>query len=561
MKQKFLFLLAVLASSFSFAQTRESAVINTMNERYELASSDFKKLIAAEPANGDLYFYAGDNYFYWGLLDSAEVMFRKGQEVAPTNPLNFVGLGRIGWYTNNTALSNAQFEKAVSMMTAKGAKVDKNIQVSAYLKMAEAYTQAENKMLEKALEYINKAININDKDAEAYVQLGDYNAEKDAVNLSAALAQYSKALQLNPKYTRALLREGQLYVRVRNWEEGLKYFNQAIEVDPTFAPAYREKAELLHKANRDKQAVEVYAKYLELNNSCRVQQRYASFVFETKDYKQAVIELEKAAPCDPSNPFMARLLGYSYFETGQFEKGLANINSFFAVAESKGSPKLLGSDYAYKGKLMAKTGQDSLGVEVIKQAIAIDPTYLDGYSDIAGIYVKAKKYALAAEYYQKKIAATTGELNALDHYFLGQALFFNKEYARADAAFAVAVTKYADSNFWRGRCNARLDNAEAPTGMAAPFFSAYITAYSTDAKAIETNKKNLIESYTYFGITYLNQNNLECSRYAWNKVIEMDPANEKAKLALEDKELAAVVGNCDGFGTLAPVAAPDNNQK
>ncbi|MFO0358921.1 MAG: hypothetical protein ACK50N_00340, partial [Flavobacteriales bacterium] len=80
-----------LVSAVAFAQTREEAVTKTLNERYESAAADFRKLIAQNPANGETYFYAGDNYFYWGVLDSAEMMFRKGIEVAPLNPMNFAG--------------------------------------------------------------------------------------------------------------------------------------------------------------------------------------------------------------------------------------------------------------------------------------------------------------------------------------------------------------------------------------------------------------------------------------------------------------------------------------
>jgi len=101
MKKLLLIAFAFISLLSTNAQTRESAVVKTMNERYELASAEFKTLIAAAPTNGDLYFFAGDNYFYWGELDSAEAIFRKGQEMAPLNPLNYVGLGRIAWFKNN----------------------------------------------------------------------------------------------------------------------------------------------------------------------------------------------------------------------------------------------------------------------------------------------------------------------------------------------------------------------------------------------------------------------------------------------------------------------------
>jgi tetratricopeptide (TPR) repeat protein len=61
------------------------------------------------------------------------------------------------------------------------------------------------------------------------------------------------------------------------------------------------------------------------------------YILETKDYKKAVVELEKALPCNNQNPFMYRLLGYSYYETGDFAKGLENINKFMDMATTLSS--------------------------------------------------------------------------------------------------------------------------------------------------------------------------------------------------------------------------------
>lgn len=558
MKNQFLLFLSLIASFSAFAQTKEAAVANTMNERYEVAADQFRKLIAANPTNGELFYFAGENYFASGSIDSAEVMFRRGQEVTPNYPLNYVGLGSVGYVNSNMTLSDAQFQKAIDMMNTKSLKIDKKTQGFAYMKMAEVYIHSEKKNLPKALEYLNKSIELDDKNPEAFVQFGDYYAEVDMIDLSKAYTQYTKALQIDPKYTRALIREGAGYVRGKNWDGGLNYFNQCIEIDPNFAPAYREKAELLFKAGRTEQAVESYAKYLELNNNCRVQQRYASFIFETKNYQKAITELEKALPCNPENPFMYRLLGYSYLETNQPQKGLENMDKFFEMATAKGSPKILASDYAYKGKLLAKAGQDSLGIATILQAVEMDPTYTDGYNDIAGLYIKARNYAKASEYYKMKINATEGEPNALDHYYLGQSLYFSKDFAGADSAFAVASTKYPDSNFWRGRANVRLDDPENPVGLAAPFFAEYIKLFGADEASTQANKKNLVEAYSYFGLLYLKHNQIDCSRYAWNKVLELDPENEKAKVAMEDKEIAASEGMCETFGTVVtPEVAPE----
>lgn len=525
------------------AQTLQSAITKTMNERYESAESDFIGLTTSAPSV-ETYFYAGENYLAWGEIERADKMFEQAFLAGGNDPLSWVGLGRLKAAKGDIKAAEGQFFLANQTLNEKSAnKIDKNRRQLAFLKMAETYIQAGTN-LPQALVCLNAAQKLNETNPEVYVQFGDYYTKIDGVNLSNALAQYSKAYQLDNKYTRALLRQGQLYVKVKNWDEGLKYFNQAIEADPTFAPAYREKAELLYAAGRYSGAVESYAKYLELNNSCRVQQRYASFIFLTKDYKKAIEELEKSKVCNTENAIVYRVLGYAYFETGDFAKGLENINRFFELADKSGKPVPAGQDYAYRGKLLWKTGQDSLGVEQLKLAMSKDSTYKDGYNDIATIYFKSKKYDKAAEYYQLKIEKT-GSAAPLDFFYLGQARYFNKEYALSDAAFEQAASKYPDAAFWRGRCNSKLDNQEIPTGMAKPFYEQYISNVGTDAKAIEASKKNLLESYSYLGFYYYTQKNFECSKAAWNKVMELDAVNEKAKIALSDKDIAAAAGTCE----------------
>jgi len=122
---KSLLLLAMFAvSSMTFsAQTRADAIQKTLSERFELAESELNTLIAKEPAVAENYAAAGYNYFYWGVSDqddandlaekmaSAEKCFRKGTEVAPTNPLNYVGLGHLAAFrgdVSSTIMSNSK---------------------------------------------------------------------------------------------------------------------------------------------------------------------------------------------------------------------------------------------------------------------------------------------------------------------------------------------------------------------------------------------------------------------------------------------------------------------
>ena len=541
MKNQIFFL---LLSSFAFmnqlsAQTREEVIKKIFNERFEAAETDLNAMMAKDPMDAYAYFLMSDclssqedksnDHEKWlEMLNEAEKYARTGLEKTPVSPLNYASLGCVLWEKGDAVKAYEYFAKCDEIINTKANKVDKPTRQAAYLRIAETLISSDKKDLDKALTYIQSAQNVNDKNPEVYIVLGDYYREKDKIDQSNAIRQYNLALQIDSLYTRAIVRKGHIYLLSENYDEGLKYFNDAIRIDATFAPAYREKAELLKMAQRYNPAIEAYAKYLELNNSCRVRQRYASFVFMTKDYKRAVESLTDALPCNDKNAFMYRLLGWSYYETGDYTKGMEYMNRFFAMAEANGRPAIISEDYAYKGKLLLKSGQDSLAIEFLKTALEKNSDFLDGYSELAAIYFKQKKYADAIRYYDLK-AAKSSAVNHLDQYYLGQAAYYNKEYVKSDTAFALASTKYPDAVFWRGRCHNKMEaNPDNPTGLAKPYHEKFIAYIGSDAKKIETNKKFLTEAIVYLGVYYTKQGNYDCGRAAVNRALELDPNNKVA---------------------------------
>jgi tetratricopeptide (TPR) repeat protein len=79
--KRILLLSTLLISGLHYAQSLQVANAKTENERYREAINDFKKLVAADPINGENYFYFGDCYFEMEELDSAKIMWKKGYEV------------------------------------------------------------------------------------------------------------------------------------------------------------------------------------------------------------------------------------------------------------------------------------------------------------------------------------------------------------------------------------------------------------------------------------------------------------------------------------------------
>jgi tetratricopeptide (TPR) repeat protein len=549
--------IAAFALSFTVtSQTLDNAILKTKNEQYEAAASDFANLIAKESSKGENYFYYGENFFDNDDLDNANVQYQKGTEMNATNPLNYVGLGKVLWYRGKEADAKTMFFKAASLGANKNAEVMRQT--------AKAYIYAPNKNLDEAIKLLNDAIKLDPKNPMNYILLGDAQLEKNPTDGSAPVKSYQKATELNPKSTLGILREGKLYQRGRNYQLALDFYKKAIGVDANFAPAYREIAEVYMMAGQSKNAIESWKKYLELNNSNDARYRYMTALFYNKQFTDAINEGESLKKGGYSNYTIERLLGWAYGEMGNkndttaYSKGLRSLNQFFELTKDKKDFKYLPGDYKYKGMLLSKTGKDSLGVLELEKAIALDPAAnceLNG--DIARIWTKAKNYAKSIAAFEKKATCTKG-LDGQDYFDFGKAYYYAggaklreaaaikdakakalKEeeakpfFIKADTAFSKLMQlkpTFPAGYFWKGRVETYLD-PKNELWLSKPHFEKALEIIKPEDKT-GSYKSNIIEAYEYLGYYHfvLNKNkpNPESDKY-FNELKTIDPANEKAK--------------------------------
>ena len=546
--------IAVLALTvFADAQTLNEIIIKTDNERYEAAASDFVILLGKEASKGENYFYYGENFFKNEDLDNANIQYQKGSEVNATNPLNYVGLGKVLWYKGKDADAKAMFFKAATLGANKNAEVMR--------KTAESYIYAPNKNLDEAIKILNEAIKLDPKNSANYILLGDAQLEKNPTDGSAPIKSYQKASELNPKSTLGILREGKLYQRGRNYQLALDFYNKAIGIDANFAPAHREIAEIYMMAGKPAKAIESWKKYLDLNPSNDAKYRYMTALFNNKQYTEAITIGEELIKVGYSNLFIHRLLGWAYGEMGNkndttaYSKGLRSLNQFFDLTKDKANFKYLVNDYKYKGMLMSKTGKDSLGTLEIEKGITIDPVVnCELWADIARIWYKSKNYNKSIAAWEKRTSCTKA-MGGQENFDFGKAYYFAggakqreaaaikdaklrpaKEaeaipfFVKADSCFSKLTQSnptYPAGFYWKGKVETYLD----PTNekwLAKPDFEKALQLVKPEDKGT-TYKLNTIEALEYMGYYFVTLKDKEKSDAIFNELKIIDPSNEKAK--------------------------------
>jgi len=133
----------------------------------------------------------------------------------------------------------------------------------AHYKRGDAYDDIQE--YEKAIAEYNKAIEINPNYASAYYNRGCANAEMG--QYSEAVADYDRALELRPNHFLAYYNRGLVYSRIGENEKAITDYNKAIQVDPDDADAYYSRGLAYNKKGEVAKGVSDLEKCIELSTN------------------------------------------------------------------------------------------------------------------------------------------------------------------------------------------------------------------------------------------------------------------------------------------------------
>lgn len=549
MKKKIIHLsLSLLAISVSVtAQTLTDARKAIDSEQYQKGKSLLRKLNALEPANPEVYFVLGDLYLKTrtinqrpDYIDSARAAFTKGTVIRADHPLNFIGLGAVDLAQKKSPEAN--FHKAISLTKKKDHTTD--------LHIANAYINASEPNLTKALIHLDKAKLINPQDPLVFLALGDaYRLQKKN---SDAFSAYRSAYDMDKTMLRSKVELGKINKLSKAFPESIAEYNNVVVLDPNYGPAYRELAEAhldwswtsqKEHETRIKQALQYYEKYMDLTDrSLESRLRHADFLYLTKDFKALEAEANEMAKLEKANARVLRYLAYAAFENGNYKQAAPALKDFIAKVDPS---RIIAQDYLYLGRAQMKDStQFNEGYANLIKAVEKDSANIEFMSEAAQALFKARKYEEAAKAYE--ISVKNPRRSLQDYYFLGLAYYY--EFAaqknaglnpsmdllnKADKALSYLVEKSPTTQIgwlYRGRIHRLLDGATDAKGLGVPFFEKYISIVTIEKPELkEKEPEKLVESYLYLGSVAARRdgNNSKALEY-FNKALAIDPTNATA---------------------------------
>ncbi len=517
MKKLSFALLLVFAAFGAFAQD-ENQIMSMLNVG-NLTKA--RSLIDASTLAPDMkQYYLGQLFSKLGKETDAKAAFAQVATLNPKNALGYTGLVR-------QALDAGNVTDVASLVKKIGSVGKKNDAV--WRALSQAYATSKNKDLGKAIEFATKAQGINRKNITNWTNLGSLYLEQG--NGGKAMSSYDQALLIDPNNADVYFNKGIVANRGRLYDDAIGYFQRSIDINPEYAPAQLEMGDLyMEQKKSPKKAAEYYQKYTTLMpDDIAAKRKLVRTLFFNKQFKDAATLIEDIRKTDSSNLVMERLRGYVALENEEYPKGVAAMKSYFKIAKTE---EILSDDYEKYGKLLAKTGQDSLAILNLQKSIAMDTAKAENWGLIGEAYFTKKKYNDAIAAYTQKIATAPTAVKSLDYFRLGSSLYATKQWGKADTAFAKVVEMQPANMLgylWRARSNAQID-PQSTAGTAKPYYENYIAKAEPEAAK---NGKGLAEAYSYLGYFYYLAKDNTLSKENWNKVLAIEPANQKALDAIK----------------------------
>jgi len=229
-----------------------------------------------------------------------------------------------------------------------------------YLQGRQHWNKRTEEDLKKAVEFFERALKIDKEYAMAYTGLADsyaimafleFMAPHDAYPKAREAAE--KALSLDPQLAEAHTSLGLIKFQYDwDWDGAEKELTEAININPSYAPAHHFYADYLKAMGRFDEALSEIEKAQELDPlSLAISTGVGHVLYLSGQYDEAIEQYQRAVDLDPNFVVTHVWFGRPYLEKGMFKEAISELETAVKLSgESTLALAMLGHGLASAGR-------------------------------------------------------------------------------------------------------------------------------------------------------------------------------------------------------------------
>jgi Tfp pilus assembly protein PilF len=199
-----------------------------------------------------------------------------------------------------------------------------------------------------------------------------YNRGVDLLNegkYQEAIAEFDKAIQLDPKYAKAYSNRGYAYTLIQQYDLGIADCTTAIQLDPGDATGYYNRGFAYLLTNKYDLSIADSTMVIKLHPEAMGAYTTRGLAYENNNqYDLAIADFNKVIESDPKDAFTYRFRGDAYFNIGQYDLAVADYDKAIEF-----DPENSGA-WNGRGEALKALGRPEEAMESFNGALQADPS-------------------------------------------------------------------------------------------------------------------------------------------------------------------------------------------